>query len=77
MPFGFEAKPVKKRQKHGRTTVSKTERFLAPDRIDKVSVKAFGHNIKIWSADPRCQKCDRKLVNDKCPKATGRRKYCS
>lgn len=76
MGFTFDAKPAKKRKKHGNATVSKTERWLAPDRVDRVSVKAFGHNIKVWESAPRCPKCDRKFVDDKCPKATGKRKWC-
>ena len=77
MPWGGESKPAKHRKSVGPFKVNTTERFLAPDRVDKVTIKAFGKNRTVWHAAPKCPKCDTKLNSSKrCPDATGSRKYC-
>jgi hypothetical protein len=72
----MDSKPVKINKRHGRLSVSKTERWLGPDRIDKVTFRAFARRWTLYKAAERCPRCDAKLADGRCVNALGRRKWC-
>lgn len=48
MPIVWKPKDQKRYKKHSIFTVSRTERFARPDRVDKVTMKWFGKKVTIW-----------------------------
>lgn len=48
MPFVNKNREIKRYKSYGPFKVSRTERWLAPDRIDKVTVWWFGQRKIIW-----------------------------
>ncbi len=48
MPFVWKSKKITRRKSYGPFKVTRTERALAPDRIEKVTIWWLGENVTIW-----------------------------
>ena len=49
MPIVWKSKAVRRRKTYkNRIRVERTERWMRPDRIEKISIHLFGKNRTIW-----------------------------
>lgn len=69
MPWLWKTKKTTKRSSWGPFRWTREDRAFLPDRITEIT-------IQIYVAPPRCPRCETLMVNERCPRAPGRRKWC-
>lgn len=81
--MGWTWKPKKARprtKKRGPFVITREDRAFMPDRILRITIPNPNplkrSRIQIYVAPPRCPRCETLMVNERCPRAPGRRKWC-
>lgn len=81
MPWLWKTKKApKKRTSWGPFRWTREDRAFLPDRITEITIPNPNplerSRIQIYVAPPRCPRCETLMVNERCPRAPGRRKWC-